>query len=106
MKGLDGRPEPQSGAARKAGGILARSKWQGEGFGDVTVTPREALDHHPHGPSVAGMARPGPRLSKLQGFPISASGSPPPQASNRVYPQLSSCKEDCLGVWGSGVGWV
>lgn len=76
MKGLDGRPEPQSGAARKAGGILARSKWQGEGFGDVTVTPREALGRHPHGPSVAGMARPGPRLSKLQGFPISASGSP------------------------------
>lgn len=77
MEGLDGRPEPQMRAARKGGGILARSKWQGEtnwqeGFGDVTVTPREASIITHMALQLAGMARPGPKLSKLQGFPISS----------------------------------
>lgn len=65
MEGWNHRQEPP----RKVGEILARSKWQGEGFGDVTVTPREALYHHPHGPSAGRYGKTWPKAFKTPGFP-------------------------------------
>lgn len=84
---------------------VSRRKRSQEAFGDVTVTPREALDHHPYDPSAARYCKTWPKAFKTPGFP-----NPPLVTLHPTGQPLglhththSSCKEDCLR--GGGVEW-